>query len=458
MNLQRAPSTSPPHARYKVAHQACDRRPYILLPLIVVLLLTAGCSAPLSRPLSQVHAGYGSNSANLSVIFWDVGQGDATLLTLGETRILIDAGPLVSAPTLMSALAKEGVRSIDLLVLSHPHADHIGGIPLIVANISVKDVLVSRIPCASPACPVALEELKDHGIVPRFAHAGEEFSFPGGLKINVLSADEGPYEDANDRSLVLIASYSGFHVLFPGDIDANGEEALLGRGVPIDAELLKVSHHGGPHATGPEFLSAVSPSVAVIQVGAGNEYGHPDWEVLRLLSGAGVSVFRTDLDGTVRVQSDGVNYSLATDTGGSYATLRTPGYSLAQDSASSLSSSRPDRTRISPLEFTGAVFDAPGDDRTNINGEYVVVTNQGISPINLSGYRLSDRGSYTTYTFPGITLEGGASVTIFSGDGQDQGDSLFMHAASPVWGNQGDSATLKDPDGAAIAWWPVSSP
>jgi competence protein ComEC len=241
-----------------------------------------------------------------SVVACDVGQGDAVVLSTGEPgrAVLVDAGPDIG--TVDGCLSRLGVRALSLVVLSHLHADHVGGLPAALAGRSVGAVAVG--PVREPAW--AFEQVRRvsaaTGVPVVQLRAGQRLSWPA-LTLDVLGpirpstlvdGDDGTA--VNDESLVLRAATPSGRVLLTGDIELLAQAKLLASGVDLRADVLKVPHHGSRY-TAPAFLAAVRPRLALVSVGAGNRYHHPNPTVLDALRAAGALVRRTDEAGDVAV-------------------------------------------------------------------------------------------------------------------------------------------------------------
>ena len=233
--------------------------------------------------------------------FLDVGQGDATLLTSPEgATVLVDAGP--DRDIVARELVARGVHRLDVVVATHPHADHVEGFASVLARFAVGLLLV-------PGCPddvataAGLDRVfADEGLRPVAARAGMAFAVAD-LRLEVLSPDRcwtGTNSDTNNDSVVLLASVGEDRILLSGDLEVEAQQVLLDRGVDVGAAVLKVPHHGGATSL-PVFLTAVGASVAVVSVGQPNDYGHPVPEMLDALRAAGARVLRTDELGTIVV-------------------------------------------------------------------------------------------------------------------------------------------------------------
>lgn len=244
----------------------------------------------------------------LTVTYLDVGQADATLIqTMTGENVLIDGGE--NPDILQSALVSKGVRKIDLIILSHPHADHLGGLTEVVKNYKVGSVLDGGQTHPSPLYEKFLTAVKKQKIPYQLARRGQEFKIGRSLDIFILHPTEnfisGTTSDINNNSVVAKISYGKVSFLFTGDIEEEAQFSLLSYGERLKAEILKVPHHGSANGSNMQFLQYVQPEVAIIQVGAGNPFGHPAQSTLGKLKSLGAQIYRTDKDGDVTVRSDG---------------------------------------------------------------------------------------------------------------------------------------------------------
>jgi competence protein ComEC len=238
------------------------------------------------------------------VRFFDVGQGDAALVTSpGGANVLIDGGP--DADEVASRLAAVGVRRLDVVVASHPHADHIVGLPAVLARFSVGVVL-------EPGCldeegalrPGLLDAIADERVPLQHPRAGASYQV-GDLAIDVLSPAscyEGTESDLNNDALVVRIRHPSGTVLFATEPEEPAQQDMLDAGVDLRADVLKVPHHGAATSL-PQFFEAVQASVAIVSVGE-NPYGHPVGSTLDALGATGARVLRTDEEGDVVVTLD----------------------------------------------------------------------------------------------------------------------------------------------------------
>jgi competence protein ComEC len=245
--------------------------------------------------------------------FVAVGQGDATIVTspTGKT-VLIDGGPHDAGPALVEHLRARlagGARPLDLVLLTHRHADHLGGLAEVIRTIGARLYMDAPFAHPSPAYASLMRLLAARAVPVRTAERGRRIAIGGGAFLTLLSPPQpvltGTRSDVNANSVVVRLDYGQTAALFAADAEAPTERWLLDSGATLAASVLKVAHHGSRYSSGGAFLRAVNPTVAVISVGQGNDYGHPAPETVARLERRGARVFRTDRDGTITVELDG---------------------------------------------------------------------------------------------------------------------------------------------------------
>jgi competence protein ComEC len=246
----------------------------------------------------------------LRVTFLDVGQGDATFVELPEgPRILIDGGPGgprrfdVGERVLSPFLWNRPVGRLDVVALSHSDSDHAGGLGTVLRHFRVREFWESG--RWGPGAQDTLAALSGSGAVRRVLRDGQRL-WLGRALVTVLNPDNRPSARVNDDSLVLRLDWQGVSLLFTGDLGGIGEARLLERGEPVRILALKVAHHGSRSSSSAAFLESAQPSFAIISVGSRNPFHHPAREALDRLEAAGARVYRTDRDGAVILETDGI--------------------------------------------------------------------------------------------------------------------------------------------------------
>jgi competence protein ComEC len=266
---------------------------WVLPPLIVL-------AAVVSLPDDELH-----------VSFLDVGQGDAILIERGRQQVLIDGGP--SPQTLTRELGERMPfwdRTIELVVLTHPHEDHLSGLVEVLERYEVEMVLYPDLEYDSALYEEWFRLIEAKGIPVTLAQAGEEIKLGEGITMSVLNPPAtlltGTNSDPNNNSTVLRLCLGRVSFLLTGDIEREAEFGLIYSGAELNCTVLKVGHSGSYTSTNPEFLEAASPQLAVISVGD-NPYGHPHGEVVARLEAAlgENNVYRTDEQGTIEFITDG---------------------------------------------------------------------------------------------------------------------------------------------------------
>ncbi len=241
-----------------------------------------------------------SPPAGLRVTALDIGQGDAILLETKAGAVLVDQGPPEGRAA--GQLARMGVRRLALLVLTHPQRDHVGGAADVLERVEVDRVLDPGLSARSPYAEAALAVARRRGVRVDVARRGAEYRL-GRLRLRVLWPEDAGFasEDPNENAIVLLASYGSLDLLLTADAESSVVLPLR----PPPVEILKVAHHGSADPLLPELLRRTRPQVALVSVGAGNDYGHPAPSTLATLEAADLRLFRTDRDGRVSVESDG---------------------------------------------------------------------------------------------------------------------------------------------------------
>ncbi len=260
---------------------------------------------------------YFESRQNLLVTFFDVGQGDAIFIEVPNgNQILIDGGPNDAVLAKLGRAMPFWDRSLDLLILTHPDADHLNGLLEVLRRYDVGMVLETGVLHSTPQYQEWRQLLEERGVRVVMVERGQRISFGRGAEMDILA----PFENysgklvgkVNNTSIVGRFVHGENSLLLTGDIEKLVERRLVfdslnSSFIILNSDVLKIPHHGSKTSSSEEFLRAVSPEVAIIQVGQ-NRYGHPTQEVLERLAAIGAKILRNDLDGDIRMISDSISY------------------------------------------------------------------------------------------------------------------------------------------------------
>jgi competence protein ComEC len=250
------------------------------------------------------------SSGLLEVHFLDIGQGDAIYVRTPSGRdMLIDGGPSrILLPKLAEVMPFHD-RSIDVVVETHPDADHIGGLPHLLERYHVGFFLEPGIESKNAIDDELRRLIKERNIEKAIARRGMKIDFGDGTTLEILypDGDVSGLKDTNEASIVAQLRYGSTAVMLTGDASKRIENVLISTGIDLGSDILKAGHHGSRTSSGEGFVKAVSPKYAVISVGRDNRYSHPHKEVVEVFEKSGIRIFRTDLEGTIRFISDGID-------------------------------------------------------------------------------------------------------------------------------------------------------
>ncbi|MDG5787145.1 MBL fold metallo-hydrolase [Evansella sp. AB-P1] len=252
-------------------------------------------------------------SGELEVHFMDVGQGDATLLKGPDFTILIDAGRH-DRNDVVPYLQNQNVSTIDLLIGTHPHADHIGQMDKVIQAFDVKEVWMSGDEHTTQTFERVLDAILASDADYHEPRAGESYTF-GSIKIEVVNPDRLT-GDFHEGSISVRAAFGDVSFLFTGDAEHQTERAMIDGGHHLKAEIFQLGHHGSSTSNTEAFLNAVNPEITIYSAGEDNSYGHPHSEVVERINNLGIPLYGTDVHGRVLVRTDGSSYSVHTEKSG----------------------------------------------------------------------------------------------------------------------------------------------
>lgn len=276
------------------------------LPLLALIFVFAGCD------LLPVFAEQTAEPEyQLKIVMLDVGQGDSILLASGGEYLLVDAGENDKGDLVTDELQRLGVTRLKAAVGTHPHSDHIGGLDTVIASIPAESVYMPRRTADTETYEDVLDAVDAAGLTVTVPKPGDTMKL-GEADITFLWPP-AKYKSDNDNnhSIAMMVTAGGYRVMLCGDMEKAVEKELLDQGLNLDCDVLKVAHHGSDTSSTKAFLKAATPQIALISVGQGNSYKHPDKDVLKRLEGFGAKIHRTDREGTITVTISGGGISVS---------------------------------------------------------------------------------------------------------------------------------------------------
>ena len=244
--------------------------------------------------------------SKLMISYMDVGQGDAAYIKVNGNDILIDAGPRSNSKELLEQLKAKNIDDFELVIATHPHEDHIGGMVDVFKEYEVKAFYSPKITHTTKTYENLVKAVKDEGLKTKELKGGMVIDLGEGAKFEVFTPQKSEYEELNDYSPIMKLSFGDTSYLFTGDAEKLAEEEALSKyKTSLDSDVIKFGHHGSSSSSSNAFIEAVSPKYGIISCAKDNKYGHPHRETLDIIKKYNIKTFRTDTDGEIILTSDG---------------------------------------------------------------------------------------------------------------------------------------------------------
>ncbi|AQW27160.1 ComEC/Rec2 family competence protein [Clostridium perfringens] len=244
--------------------------------------------------------------SELMISYMDVGQGDAAYIKVNGNDILIDAGPRSNSKELLEQLKAKNIDDFELVIATHPHEDHIGGMVDVFKEYEVKAFYSPKITHTTKTYENLVKAVKDEGLKTKELKGGMVIDLGEGAKFEVFTPQKSEYEELNDYSPIMKLSFGDTSYLFTGDAEKLAEEEALAKyKTSLDSDVIKFGHHGSSSSSSNAFIEAVSPKYGIISCAKDNKYGHPHSETLDIIKKYNIKTFRTDTDGEIILTSDG---------------------------------------------------------------------------------------------------------------------------------------------------------
>ncbi|MGE7843202.1 MBL fold metallo-hydrolase [Lysinibacillus sp. NPDC093712] len=385
-----------------------------LLAVLLCIFVLAGCTSALETEKIPVAAGH-----EMRVHFFDVGQGDSILIESpnGKT-MLVDGGVKGAGQQVVSHINELGIDKLDVVVATHPDADHIGGLIPVLNSIPIEQFYDSGKVHTSQTFEEMLSLIDTNNIPYNVPNTGDSIALDDELEVKVLNAKENA-SDNNDASIVLKVTYGNISFLLTGDAGVALEKEMLQQNVK--ATVLKAGHHGSNTSSSQSFIQAVQPEVTILSYGKDNKYGHPHAEVVERLQAIGSKIYATAEAGTVTVSTDGVSYN------------------------------------VSAKEWSGAIAEKPKMKQDveiiskDLIGEIVAIKNNGQETVSLKDWQLVSIEGNQVFNFPNVSLQPGKTIYVTSGTTAREGQNYLKWTTRQIWLNDGDSAQLLNAKGEVVS-------
>ena len=245
-----------------------------------------------------------TNGSTMAVHFIDVGQGDSILIEADGRYMLIDAGDNNKGNLVVDYLNNLEIETLDYVIGTHPHSDHVGGLDTVINAFPIKTVIMPEVLHTTKTFEDVLDAIDQKNLKITKAVVGNEYTL-GSASFIIIAPNSNTYKNLNDYSVGIKLTYGNTSFVLTGDAEHLSEKEMLQNSIDLSADVLKLGHHGSASSNIPSFLDGVSPSFAVISVGEDNKYGHPHEETLQAMVVRKIPIFRTDKQGSILFVSDG---------------------------------------------------------------------------------------------------------------------------------------------------------
>ena len=413
--------------------------------LVWVLLVLSACARPVPTPTPEPSPPAAPtptpppSTQELKVHFIDVGQGDSILIDFGDNEMLIDGGD--KSPGVVTYLADYVDGALEAMVATHPHADHIGGLIAVLDAFEVEGIWLNGDTSTSKTFKDFMSRVNAEGASVYETERGSSITL-GVLSFLILHPVKPLVGDTNNNSIVLKLSYGNIDFLLTGDAEKEAEASILESGLTVQADILKVGHHGSRSSSSTQFLDAVEPEVAIYMAGEGNRYGHPHEETITALIKVGAEIYGTDIHGTIILTTDGKAYTLHLEKQAPPCTP--PVISPAPTPA-------PTAPGASNVQITSIFYDgvAPRVE----SDEYVEITNLGTESQDLAGWMLKDISEgYPSFTFPHYILKPDATIRVYTNEIHPEWGGFSFAYGKAIWNNtEPDIAALYNAQGQEVS-------
>ncbi|WP_300383382.1 ComEC/Rec2 family competence protein [Clostridium sp.] len=249
----------------------------------------------------------------VEISYLDVGQGDAAYIRVNDKDILIDAGPRSDVDKLLSQLKEKNIDDFEIVIATHPHEDHIGGMTKVFENYKVESFYMPKATNTTKTFENMIKAVKNEGIKSQIIKEGTYFDLGNGAKIEVYSPISESYDDLNNYSPIMKLTYGNNSFIFTGDAEILEEKEVLEKyREKLKADVIKFGHHGSSTSSSDEFIKAINPTYGIISCGVDNSYGHPHRETLDIIKKNNIKTYRTDKNSEITITSDGNNINIKT--------------------------------------------------------------------------------------------------------------------------------------------------